>query len=231
MKQINAFALMLLILAPRSLYAEEITTTKGKTYSNIVVQRVEPDGITIKHAAGLGKIYFSELPPEIRQKYGYDAEKHRQYYSEQQTQAAIAEASRMLDGIAIDVSAKLSQVLENGSLAYITVQNTFVYTNEITDTYAGSRTSYNPLTDGTTKMPSGSQGSVVRSEVKRFTTKSEREEPVFIVGLSSGLVDGDTWTGRIYPMGTYNYTTVQGAPKKISQYTMSRSTALRYYGH
>jgi hypothetical protein len=221
---------MALMLTTRSLYAEDITTIKGKIYSDIVVQRVEPDGITIKHTAGFGKLFFSELSPETQQKYGYDPEKHRQYYDAKQIQAANAELIRMLDGIAIDVNAKLSQVLDDGSLAYITVYNTFVYTNDVTDTHAGSRTSYNPLTGGTTKMPSGSQGSVVRSEVKSITSKSEREEPVFIVGLSSGYVDGESWSGRIYPIGTYNYTTVQGAPKKIKKYTLSRSTALKFYG-
>ena len=219
-----------LIFLPLFLYADDITTIKGKKYTDVVVQRVDPDGISIKHSAGLGKLYFSELPPEIRSKYGYDPEKHQKYYEAQQRQAANAEMMRTLDSIAVEVEAKLSQVLDDGSLAYITIIDTFVYTNTYTDTYAGSRESYNPLTGGSTKMPSGSQGSVVRSKVETVYNSREMEEPVFIVGISGGYVDGDKWYGKIYPIGTYSYTTVRDAPKKVKKYTASRSAALEYYG-
>jgi hypothetical protein len=56
----------------------------------------------------------------------------------------------------------------------------------------------------------------------------ERDDPVFILGLQDGYVDGDTWSGKLYPIGTYSYTTVQGAPKKIEKYTTSREMALQY---
>jgi formylglycine-generating enzyme required for sulfatase activity len=49
-----------------------ITTTKGLTYKNCKLQRVEPDGVTFFHSAGIAKIPFTELPPEYATKYGYD---------------------------------------------------------------------------------------------------------------------------------------------------------------
>jgi hypothetical protein len=226
------FALLTLItmLAMVSTLAEDITTLEGKTYSGVTVMRVEPDGLSIKHSTGIGKLYFSELPQELRDKYGYNPEKHRQYYNAQQQQAAKQRLYRLLDSSAIQVEARLSQVLDDGSLAYITVYNTYTYTNEVTDTHAGSSTTYNPLSGTRQTMPSGSQGSVVRAEVRSFTTRDKRDEPVFILGLHSGYVDGDSWTGRLYPIGTYSYTTVQGAPKKIEKYTASRKIAIQSLG-
>ena len=48
--------------------AEELTLSNGKVYSDYTITRVEPDGISIKHAAGIIKVYFWELPADIQQK-------------------------------------------------------------------------------------------------------------------------------------------------------------------
>jgi hypothetical protein len=218
-----------LTFIPIFIFAEDITTIKGNKYTEVVVQRIEPDGISIKHSAGFGKLYFSELPPETRIKYGYDPAKHKKYYEMKQRQIANADTLRTLDSISISVEATLSQVLDSGSLAYIQIIDTYVITNTYTDTHSGSKVSYNPLTRGSTKMPSGSQGSVVRSKTDTIYNTREIKEPVFILGISSGYVDGDKWHGRLYPIGSYSYTTVQDAPKKVKKYTISRSEALNYY--
>jgi hypothetical protein len=58
-----------------SVMAEDITTLKGETFKKATVTRVEPDGITVTHAAGVAKIPFSDLPKEWQEKYGYDPQK------------------------------------------------------------------------------------------------------------------------------------------------------------
>ena len=70
----------LLSLLVQIVASDEITTLKGKIYENAKVTRTEPDGITIQHPGGITKIFYTELPPETQDKYGYDPEKHRQYY-------------------------------------------------------------------------------------------------------------------------------------------------------
>lgn len=67
MKTLLSF--MVILLFSGVLYAEDITTVKGKTYSNVTVIRVEPDGISIKHSAGIIKLYLNELTTETRLKY------------------------------------------------------------------------------------------------------------------------------------------------------------------
>ncbi|MCS6772374.1 MAG: hypothetical protein NZ740_10205 [Kiritimatiellae bacterium] len=215
------------MLGVTSALSDDITTLDGKKYSDVTVMRVEADGILVKHAAGIGKLCFPELPQEIRDRYGYDSEKHRRYYYAQQQQAAKARLYRLLDSAAIEVEARLSRVLDDGALAYITVYKTYTFTNVVTKTHSGRSTTYNPLSDTLQTMPSGSQGSVVRAEVKTFTIKEKRHNPVFIVGLPSGYVDGDIWTGRLYPIGTYIYTSIYSDPKKIRKYAASPEVAIQ----
>lgn len=54
--------------------ANELATTTGVIYKNVEVERVENDGIVISYTPASGgwamtKIYFQDLPPEIRQQY------------------------------------------------------------------------------------------------------------------------------------------------------------------
>jgi hypothetical protein len=59
--------------------AEDITTVNGKTYSNVTVTRVEPDGISIKHSAGIIKLFVNELTPELQEKYKLSSDSAGQY--------------------------------------------------------------------------------------------------------------------------------------------------------
>ena len=56
-----------------------IQTLDGTVYYNATVRKVEPDGLTIFHSAGVCKLLFSNLPEDTRQKYNYDPAKVRAY--------------------------------------------------------------------------------------------------------------------------------------------------------
>jgi len=64
--------------------AANITNTAGKVYSNVELVRREPDGITLRHDGGLSKVYFWDLPKEIREKFGYKPEKAQTFYRQSQ---------------------------------------------------------------------------------------------------------------------------------------------------
>jgi hypothetical protein len=49
-----------------------ITTAIGLVYTNVVVQRVEPDGITLMTRKGMTKIPFSELTKDLQKQYNYN---------------------------------------------------------------------------------------------------------------------------------------------------------------
>jgi len=61
---------------------DEIRTTLGRLYSQCRVTQVHPDGISFIHQKGAAKVLFDELDDSIRQRFGYDAEKARQYAAE-----------------------------------------------------------------------------------------------------------------------------------------------------
>jgi hypothetical protein len=63
--------------------AENFKTINGKEYKNVTVTGVEPDGIVLKGKSGISKVYFTELPKDVQQRFGYDADRAREYAAEQ----------------------------------------------------------------------------------------------------------------------------------------------------
>jgi hypothetical protein len=49
--------------------AEDFKTIKGKEYKNATVSRVETDGIVIRTKAGISKVYFTELPKDVQERF------------------------------------------------------------------------------------------------------------------------------------------------------------------
>jgi len=59
-----------------------ITTNAGKTYKNVRVFQVDPDGVMFSHQNGGAKVLFGELPIDIQTKLGYSADKEAAYKKE-----------------------------------------------------------------------------------------------------------------------------------------------------
>jgi chromosome segregation ATPase len=72
--------------------AEDFKTIDGKEYKNVKVSRVEPDGIVLSSKSGISKIYFTELPKEVQERFNYDPEKATAYSAEQN--AALEQARK-----------------------------------------------------------------------------------------------------------------------------------------
>lgn len=89
----TALFLAAVLVASASL-ALDITTTKGVTYSNVTVKRVEPDGVSITHSTGISKIFFNELTPEDRERFHLDADRARAYNTIQQQRISAAAAKQ-----------------------------------------------------------------------------------------------------------------------------------------
>jgi len=68
-------AALFLLLFVASSKGDDLTTLDGKKYVGVTISRVEPDGIMVTTDDGISKIPFTNLPPEIRAKYGYDPER------------------------------------------------------------------------------------------------------------------------------------------------------------
>lgn len=78
--------------------AEDLSTTDGKSYTNVTVTKVEPDGLSITHDTGSAKVPFTKLSEDLQKKHGYDPAKAEAYTKEQAQRRAeldaILQASR-----------------------------------------------------------------------------------------------------------------------------------------
>jgi thioredoxin 1 len=63
--------------------AEDFTAIDGKEYKNVSVSRVEPDGIVLISKLGISKVYFTELPKEVQDRFHYNAPEAAAYSAEQ----------------------------------------------------------------------------------------------------------------------------------------------------
>src|SRR5881275_1040518 len=63
--------------------ADDFKTVEGKEYKNVTVSRVEPDGLVLSSKSGISKLYFTELPKEIQERFHYDAAQAAAYSAEQ----------------------------------------------------------------------------------------------------------------------------------------------------
>jgi hypothetical protein len=65
--------------------ASDFKMIGGKEYKDATVKRVEPDGIVLVTKWGISKIYFTELPKEIQDRFAYDAAESRSSTAKQDT--------------------------------------------------------------------------------------------------------------------------------------------------
>ena len=64
-------------------FADDFKAVDGKEYKNVTVSRVEPDGIVLITSSGISKVYFTELPKEVQERFHYDAATAAAYSAEQ----------------------------------------------------------------------------------------------------------------------------------------------------
>jgi thiol-disulfide isomerase/thioredoxin len=75
----------------------EFKTTSGTVYKEASVNRVEPDGIVLATNSGVSKVYFTELPRDVQQRFHYDPDAAAEYTSAQAaSQAAFQKQQEQL---------------------------------------------------------------------------------------------------------------------------------------
>ncbi len=80
--------------------AEDLTTLSGRTFRQVRMLRVEPDGVIWEHATGMCKVDFTDLPDSLRLRYHYNAAQAAafqvaQAQTRQQTAALVQQAQRL----------------------------------------------------------------------------------------------------------------------------------------
>ena len=63
-----AIATLLILLAALA-RAEDFKTVSGKVYKDATVSRIEADGIELRTKTGISKVYFTELPQDVQERF------------------------------------------------------------------------------------------------------------------------------------------------------------------
>src|SRR5437867_8917603 len=77
------FLTLLILWFASVAFADDFKAINGKEYKNGKVGRVEPDGIVLVSKSGISKVYFTELPKEVQERFQYDATQGAAYSAEQ----------------------------------------------------------------------------------------------------------------------------------------------------
>jgi hypothetical protein len=67
-----AAILAMVLVALQFAVADDFKTIDGKEYKNVKVSRIEPDGLVLITKSGISKVYFTELPKEVQERYHYN---------------------------------------------------------------------------------------------------------------------------------------------------------------
>jgi hypothetical protein len=63
--------LILAVLFASLALSEDFKTTNGKVYKDATVTRIEADGIELKTKTGISKVYFTELPQDVQERFNW----------------------------------------------------------------------------------------------------------------------------------------------------------------
>lgn len=63
------------VLAATAAFADDFTLVDGTEYKGVKVSRAEPDGLVVTTTSGVVKLFFTDLPKEVQEKYHYDPKK------------------------------------------------------------------------------------------------------------------------------------------------------------
>jgi len=75
--------------------ADDFKTITGKEYKNAKVSRLEPDGIVLVTKSGISKVYFTELPKDVQERFHYNAQQAAQFTSQTVEQNGLARQQKV----------------------------------------------------------------------------------------------------------------------------------------
>ena len=70
--------LILAVLFASLALSEDFKTTNGRVYKDATVSRIEGDGIVLRTEAGISKVYFTELPQEVQERFHWKPDAPRE---------------------------------------------------------------------------------------------------------------------------------------------------------
>src|SRR5437762_7754639 len=81
------FVILIVCFASIAL-ADDFKTINGKEYKDATVSRVEADGVVLRTKGGISKVYFTELPKEVQERFHYSVQRPSPRTAEQDANLA-----------------------------------------------------------------------------------------------------------------------------------------------
>jgi hypothetical protein len=235
------FLLPLVLLFPVLLAAQEdkidqLATVDGKTYDAVTIRKVEPDGLSILHAAGTAKVPFEKLSADLQTKYGYDKEAAAEHRKQ------LAKAQRLQDAAEREASTKRKQAAADQAVAEVDkefaekVQKAAKMVRidassksrigligdveEATLTAEAIRSTLGRTVDQTTfwGYRDAAKGGVIAATEKAEVVIARRESSTSIF-----------WEGKAWRIGRIQYTNTRGLQVTMLRYTASEKEAAAFY--
>jgi hypothetical protein len=235
MKAFLVFIALMFATTSASL-CDDFKMLDGKEYKHVTVSRREPDGIVITTNSGIIKLYFSELPPDVRAKYNYDPKKAQEFAAADARQQQLLREQTQRDRATIAQQQAASAAAAIAAAAARTAeQNKHDTASE--DATPSQDAPHQNVLHGTAldQRPSGPkwflQGHVVQvmegEGILLHTVKSNTfgiPEPrddtlVFVAGNFEPTLDWhDVLAMEAVEAGRHRYTTVQGVSKTVTAF-------------
>ena len=212
--------LVLLVAA----YAESIQTEDGRVFVEATINSVTPSTVTIFHKDGISKVPLSAMPKQFRDKHGYDPIKAEEYKkTEEKNDNANA---KILSEIIIK---NTEEVRVKKILAEFDSHSKFVEIEIVQALENGVLGDAYCIEEYTEKVTTYSQGvagpGLPTTRLVPRTRKTLVGENIFISGIIN-VADGERWSGKIWPAGTYSYSNIQNAKRTVRRWSSSREEAI-----
>jgi hypothetical protein len=186
-----------------------LTLASGAVYTNVVIMRAEPDGLTVMKSSGVVKIPFAQLTPEIQAAYGYTPEKAAAYQKQvaanmkRLVEKQTAEASQAAAKAEADKQPKY-QV--SGLVIEKTPDGLLVKCNA----------PYRPRRDSMTSIG----GSIGATPVPDKEALPAAHGTILLVGYAgeASAVDGTMINATARKNGTYSYEDTEGGNSTVQKY-------------
>ena len=212
--------LLLVVLLPMLAGAEDIQRGDGTILRGTIL-RTEPDGLVVQTDAGIEKVEFIMLSPELQKRFHYDPVKAQEYRASRAAaqQQAVAQqvAAVQARSAAVEQKQQEQQLSpeDAGRRALVEQSVIFVTASIEQGTTKGARA-------GLTVQTGHAAATLLGKDTRATTSLGT----AFIYGLEAA--SGETWQGKIYPAGYYHYTTALGEEDTMRAYALTVEDAMSH---
>lgn len=215
----NRYPLLLLMLCPMLTYGEDLRRADGSILKADIV-RAEPDGLVVQTGAGIEKIDFVLLSPELQKRFNYDRAKADEFRAKrvaaQQQVAAQQMAAIRAQAAAVEEKRSQQPSPEEAARRLRIEQSVIFATASVQQgTSKGARVGL-----------SVQNGHAAATAFDRDTRTTVSLGEGFVYGLEAA--SGESWQGKLFPAGYYHYTDSFGEEQTMRAYALTVEDAITH---